>query len=271
MLLFSTTYSLDKNMVKHLHRFLILFSGTSMLLASSCMSTKKTVYFADIDSTAVRRISAAEFSDPVIQSNDLLGINIQTIDPKSSAPVNQSTGVESPGQPPSTANSLLVDKDGNVELPMLGIVKVGGLTTSGAREVIRKHVSKFYKDPTVQVRFTNYKISVIGEVTKPGTYTINNENVSVLDAISLAGDLTIYGKRNNVMLIRNDGNFKEVVRLDLSSSRLMNSPYFYLKQNDMLYVEPNRARMEANNAPKYQLITVALSVATLIVTALARF
>lgn len=252
---------------RYLSSLLILVSMATLL--SSCGSTKNIVYFSDLDSAKVRQIAASEFVEPLIQPDDILSITVQTIDPSASVAVNQ-TPAGANGN--STQNSgavsgFLVDRNGNVEVPMLGVVKLSGLTTTDAKEVIRTKASKFYKNPTIQVRFANYKITVLGEVVKPASYTVPNEKVSVLDAISLAGDLTIYGKRQNVMLIRDHGNWKDVVRLDLTSSNLMASPYFYLKQNDVLYVEPTKAKASANNAPKNQMISIAIAVATLLVTA----
>lgn len=241
------------------------------LIFSSCSTANKTAYFRDVSRTDVSRKALSEYFDPVVQTDDILTINIQTIDPRVMAPVNQSgAGVPSgasvlPAE--SGTTGFLVDKEGNIEMPMLGVVKVVGLTTSQIKELVRQKAATFYKSPTIQVRFSNFKITVLGEVAKPATYTIPNERISVLEAISLAGDLTIYGKRDDVMLIRHAGDYKEITHLDLNSSALISSPYFYLRQNDVLYVEPTKARASVNNAPKMQFITIAIAVATLIVTA----
>jgi len=261
-------------MIKQLRHQLTLFAGTLfVLIISSCATGKKTAYFSDIGNTDVSHKASAEYYEPIIQTDDILTVNIQTIDPKATAAVNQAGGTSGNGgyMPADAApNGFLVDKDGNIEMPMLGIVKVGGYTTPEAKEVIRKKAATYYKNPTIQVRFANFKITVLGEVAKPASYTIPNERISVLDAISLAGDLTIYGKRDDVMLIRNNGSYKEIARLNLNSSELMASPYFYLRQNDVLYIEPNKAKVSTNNAPKFQYISIALGVATLIITAIAR-
>ncbi len=242
-------------------------------MVTSCGTSKKSIYFSDISKEAVNHKVAAEYYEPLIQTDDILTVNIQTIDPKATTPVNQSPGNSSNSQGPgdNSNNGFLVDKDGNIEMPMLGVVKVGEKTTAEAKEIIRKKAATYYKNPTIQVRFANFKITVLGEVVKPASYTIPNEKITVLDAISLAGDLTIFGKRDDVMLIRNNGNYKEIARLNLNSSELMSSPYFYLRQNDVLYIEPNKTKISANNAPKFQIITVAISAATLLITALTRF
>ena len=249
--------------------FVSLIIGIGFL--SSCRTPVNAVYFSDLDSTKVRQLSAAEFKEPLIQTDDILSVTVQTIDEVSTAALNQKQTAETAaGVGTAPITGFLVDKGGNIEMPMLGVVKLSGLTTTQAKEVIRNKAAKFYKEPTVQVRFANYKITVLGEVTKPASYTVPNEKVTVLDAISMAGDLTIYGKRENVMLIRDNGSKKEVVRLNLNSSSLISSPYFYLKQNDVLYVEPTRAKIAANNAPRTQIITIAIAFGTLLVTLLTR-
>ena len=250
---------------------LILLFGT--ILITSCRTSHDAVYFSDLDSTRYRELTSSKFVEPLIQTDDILNITVQTIDPMASAAINQTPASVSQGsgQGQGAISGFLVDKNGNVEIPMLGIVKLSGLTTTAAKEIIRGKAIQFYKDPTVQVRFANYKITVLGEVLRPASYTVPNERVTVLDAISLAGDLTIYGKRKNIMLIRDLGVKKEVVRLDLTSSSLMNSPYFYLKQNDVLYVEPIETKIASANAPRTQLITIGISVVTLLVTILTRF
>ncbi|HWW41774.1 polysaccharide biosynthesis/export family protein [Pedobacter sp.] len=257
-------------MIRKLPR-ICAFGGVLVFIALcfSCGSTKNAIYFSDLDSSRVKQIPATEFHEPLIQADDILSITVQTIDPSASLPVNQT------GNPPSATASavtgavsgFLVDKNGYVELPMLGMIKVAGLNTMDAKEAVRAKAVKYYKNPTIQLRFANFKVTVLGEVAKPASYIVPNEKVSILDAISLAGDLTIYGKRQNIMLIRDYGTWKDVIRLDLGSSSLMASPYFYLKQNDVIYVEPNKAKVAANNAPKNQFITIILAVATLIVTA----
>jgi polysaccharide export outer membrane protein len=221
-------------------------------------------------------IEHAPYTDPRIQPNDILQINIQTIDTKSSSELQ---GAPSPALPAvSAANTaagaaapiitgFLVDKDGNVALPLVGKVKIGGLTTAEARDMITKKVSVYYKEPVVNVRFANFSVTVLGEVTRPGTYTITNEKVSLLDAIGIAGDLTIYGKRNNVMLIREEDNKKTFVRFDLNSGDIFRSPYFYLKQGDVVYVEPNKARTKlgTTDPTRDRMLTIGITALSLLV------
>jgi polysaccharide export outer membrane protein len=262
-------------MLKQLRNFSALFTGILfVLITSSCGTGKKSVYFSDIGRDDVSHKASAEYFEPLIQTDDILTVNIQTIDPRATSAVNQAggtTGNSNMGPNDTAPNGFLVDKEGFIEMPMLGMIKVADMSTSEAKEVIRKKASTYYKNPTIQVRFANFKITVLGEVARPASYTIPNEKISVLDAISLAGDLTIFGKRDDVMLIRNNGAYKEIARLNLNSSELMSSPYFYLKQNDVLYIEPNKAKISTNNAPKFQIITIAIAAATLIITEIERF
>jgi polysaccharide export outer membrane protein len=253
-----------------------LFLGLMALGAvvfSSCGSTQNAVYFANVDTARFTQVIKADYKEPLIQTDDILTISVQSLGQDAfAAPGAVAAGAGGAVASGGTAVSgFLVNKAGNVELPMLGIVKLAGFTTSQAIEVIRTKATQFYKDPTVQVRFANYKITVLGEVIKPATYTVPSEKVTVLDAISMAGDLTVYGKRDNIMLMRDNGDKKDIVRLNLNSTNLISSPYFYLKQNDVLYVEPTKAKSAANNAPRTRLITIGIAAATLIVTILTKF
>ncbi|RYF14502.1 MAG: hypothetical protein EOO42_17820, partial [Flavobacteriales bacterium] len=225
---------------------LFLFSS----LFTSCVSNKKIAYFQDIQTVNQAKLeNAITFTEPVIQSDDILSISIFTLSPQSGAVVNQAASTPLLGGNAATASAqqqttgFLVDKNGDIELALIGKIKVAGLTTYQARELVRKKVSTFYKEPTVQLRFANFKVSVLGEVNAPSTYTLPNEKVSILDALSLAGDLTIYGRRENVLIVRDNEGKKEFARLDLNSSNIFNSPFYYLRQNDVVYVEPNKRKV----------------------------
>jgi len=247
-----------------------------MLLMSSC-SVKKIVYFNDLPADTTRILKqAAAFTEPVIQSDDILSITIQTLDPTTSSVVNQSEVMQAIGASSATnvgsqvISGFLVDKNGYVNMTLLGKVQVAGLTTYQAREKITKLAEQYYKDPTVQVRFANFKVTVLGEVTRPATYTVPNERVTVFDALGLAGDMTIYGKRENVLLIRDQGKEKELVRLNLNDSEVLQSPYFYLRQNDVIYVEPGKGKAAANNAARTQTYAIIGSILSVLIIAVSR-
>lgn len=263
------------NVIKGL-RYLI-FSAV-VALTTSCVSNKKIAYFQDIQSIKQAKLdSAAIFTEPVIQSDDILSINIFTLNPQSGAIVNQAASNTVLGGGANTAvaaqqvSGFLVDRNGDVELSLIGKVKVAGLTTYQARELIREKAAAVYKEPNVQLRFANFKVSVLGEVNSPSAYTLPNEKVSILDALSLAGDLTIYGRRDNILIVRDNNGKKEFVRLDLNSSKVFNSPFYYLKQNDVVYVEPNKRKVSASNSAQVQTIGVIASVISVIVLAISSF
>lgn len=267
--------------MRNQHLTLYIFSGLAVftvLFFQSCVVTKKSVYFTDIpDTVKVKALTPAEYNDPIIQPDDILSITIQTIDPQSTAVVNQVAAMPVIGASSATptgsqtVTGFLVDKSGNVTIPMLGSMKLSGLTTFEARKLIEERAAKFFKEPTVQVRFANYKITVIGEVARPATYTVPNEKVTLLDAIGLAGDLTIYGKRENVLLVRENEGKKEFVRFNLNSSDIFKSPYFYLKQNDVIYVEPGKGKVAANNAARTQTFAIVGTILSVLIVALSRF
>lgn len=248
-----------------------------IIFTSSCISNKKIAYFQDIQTVNQAQLdNAIKFTEPVIQSDDILSINVFTLNPQSGAIINQAASTPSLGG--NTNNSLstqntgfLVDKNGEIELSLIGKVKVAGLTTYQARELIRDKASLFYKEPNVQLRFSNFKVSVLGEVNSPSAYTLPNEKVSILDALSLAGDLTIYGKRENVLIVRDNNGKKEFARLNLNSSEIFNSPFYYLRQNDVIYVEPNKRKVSASNSAQIQTIGVIASVVSVIVLAISSF
>ncbi|MFD2584169.1 polysaccharide biosynthesis/export family protein [Pedobacter vanadiisoli] len=265
-----------KNNLKKSFRLALIL--TTITLSSSCVSNKKIAYFQDIQSVNQAKLeNAVAFTEPVIQPDDILSINVFTLNPQSGVIVNQAAANTILGGSANTAvaaqqvNGFLVDRNGDVELSLIGKVKVIGLTTYQARELIREKASLFYKEPNVQLRFANFKVSVLGEVNAPSAYTLPNEKVTILDALSLAGDLTIYGRRENVLIIRDNNGKKEFARLDLNSSDIFSSPYYYLKQNDVVYVEPNKRKVSASNSAQIQTIGVIASVLSVIVIAISNF
>lgn len=238
-----------------------------LLALSACNVSKKAVYFTDMPDTAkVRNLTPAAFTEPLIQPDDIVRINIQAADPQAAASVNQA-GMAPADQP---SNSFLVDRDGNVHLPVIGTVKIGGLTTFHARALVKDKALEYFKSPAVQLQLAGLRVTVLGEVARPDIYNMPNERVTLLDAIGRAGDLTIFGKRTNVLLVRTSGEQKEFVRFNLHSSDVFRSPYFYLRQNDLIYVEPGRAKSAVNNAGRTQVIAIAGSIISVLIIALSR-
>lgn len=247
---------------------LLLHFLVLIIFFSSCRSTKSVQYFQDISvKNAPTDIEVAAYKEPVIQANDILNINVGTAD----AEATQSINSRNVGSQQAVTNAAtgtlnagtgyLIDKEGNVDIPILGRAKLAGLTTSQARDIIREKAAKAFNNPVVDVRFSNFKITLLGEVNRPATYILPNEHVTLLDAIGYAGDLTIYGKRENILLIRkNEQGASVSVRMDLTRKDLLNSPYFYLKQNDMIYIEPAKTKMlnMDNSLVKYLALAASL-------------
>jgi polysaccharide biosynthesis/export protein len=275
---------------------ILRFSFPSLLIFSlffySCATTKNTKYFQNLaDTGKLKSIARAEYKEPIIQIDDILTVTIQTIDPQASALVNSgnlpaSQGNSSASAPLSSSASAtgmsggssgpippgyLVDKAGTITMPIIGKQKVVGLTTSQARDMIRVTADSFFKDPSVSVRFANFKVNVAGEVQRPGSYIMPSEKVSVLDAITMAGDLTIFGKRDNVLIIREnaDGSLSPY-RINLKSTDFMSSPYFYLKQNDYIYVEPAKGKSASLDAAQTRNYAIAASVLTVLIVLISR-
>lgn len=243
----------------------------------SCSSSKKVKYFQDIpDSGQLKGIASANYSAPKIQVDDILTVLVEIADPQTTNVINMGNVMApSTGSAVGSVSSLssqqfasgyLVKSDGNIEIPILGKINLLGYTTFEATDIIRERALKYYKDPTVIVRFANFKISITGEVLKPGVYVMPNEKVNIIDAIAVAGDLTIFGKRENVLLIReNPDGTKTPYRINLKKSDIMSSPYYYLHQNDIIYVEPRKAKSDATDAAQQKYITIAGSILSILV------
>lgn len=247
----------------------------ALFMFSSCVSTKNVTYFQNMSLNERSNLdSVAIFVEPTIQTDDILAINIITADPQSVAVINQATTLQAIGTSTSPSRQEItgfpVDKNGDVELAMIGKVHVAGLTTYQAKELIRGRVSKDFKDPNVNVRFANFKVSVLGEVNRPASYSLPNEKVSILDVLSLAGDLTLYGKRENITVIRDNNGKKEFGRMNLNSTDIFASPFYYLRQNDVIYVEPNKAKVVSLNTAARTTAAVALSAISTIVLIFTR-
>ena len=220
-------------------------------LLVACQSYKKVPYFQNVE--IVNEVEQQEkLYDAKIMPKDLLTIVVSCTNPELAIPFNL-TVASNAGIAVSTSSYVttqpvlqpyLVDNEGNINFPVLGELKLGGLTKREAEQLIIDKLKPYMKEtPIVTVRMVNYKISVIGEVTRPGTFTISNEKVNLLEALAMAGDMTVYGLRDNVKLIREDANGKQqIVTLDLNKAETILSPYYWLQQNDIIYVTPNKAK-----------------------------
>jgi polysaccharide export outer membrane protein len=201
-----------------------------------------------------------------IMPNDNLFIKVSAVNPDAVAIFNviQTQGGN------LTNNSLdilgyLVDQKGNINLPLVGQLHVAGLTKTEALQLVQKEISKFVEDPVVNIRILNYKISILGEVTRPGVYTVTDERISIPQALALAGDLTIFGERHNVQLIRMENGEKKFYYFDLTSPDVFSSPNYYLLQNDVLYVSPNGAKVRSASTNQNISLIISLLTATITV------
>ena len=230
-----------------IHSLLII--GLCALFLSSCSSYKKVPYLQDAEAISNLQKELPMY-DAQIMPKDLLTITVNTTIPEAAAPfnltvqssVNAARSTSLTQQP--TLQQYLVSNDGTIDFPVLGSLHVSGLTKSEAESLILQKLGAYLKEtPIVTVRMTNYKISVLGEVARPGMFTISNEKVNIFEALALAGDLTIWGQRDNVKLIREDAaGQREIINLNLNKADIITSPYYYLQQNDILYVTPNKTK-----------------------------
>ena len=259
---------------------LCLLIGTAILgiLLVSCSAQKRVWYLQDAQPFTPEQI--AENGQIRIKPLDRLTIVVNSKDPELAVPFNSSTSYNSlTGTAISSAASSqalqmrTVDEKGMLDMPVIGKIECKGKTRSELAQEIADKIREggYISDPTVNIQFADMKISVIGEVARPGQYDITNDRISLLDALSLAGDLTIYGVRSDVKVIREENGVRTTASLDLTSQDIYDSPYFYLQQNDVIYVKPNKYRAQAgeisqNRSFYISLVSTAVSVATLIVT-----
>ena len=261
-------------MLRTLKTFPILAIG--MLLVVSCTSTRKTVYFNNVEDTSFPNPNSDK--QLPIQPNDILSITVSSLNADASAAFNlqnrntRSTTVTGSNTEPG---GYLVDIDGNIQMPMLGTVKAAGLTKNQLRDKIVQLIlsKKLLIDPIVDIRYVNYEVTVLGEVAHPTVITVPSEKISLLKAIGLAGDLTIYGKRENVLLVREENGKKVTRHIDLNSPKFFSSQYYYLQPNDVIYVSPNRAKI-ATSSRSQQILPIifsALSVVAIVIDRLLRY
>lgn len=242
-----------------------------LVFLASCGSTKDVAYFQNSDNVDLSK--SGVLYDARIMPKDQLSITVSTTNDAAAAPFNMtvptpySVNLKSTYSQPML-QTYLVDNDGNINYPIIGQLHVGGLTKSEAENMIREKILPYMSEvenPIVTVRMTGYQISVIGEVSRPGTFTVSREKITVLEALAQAGDLTIYGVRNNVQLIREDAQGQKSIHfLNLNDANIINSPYYYLQQNDVLYVTPNKVK--AQNSSVGSMTTLWFSATSILIS-----
>lgn len=254
------------------HATIIKILPILALLATGCASSKDILYFQDIDRTAIENLTTAY--EAVIKKDDRLSIVVSGPDKSVIAPYNLTISENLTGNmdPERGMLSYLVDSHGNIDFPIIGTIHVEGMTRNQLVEYLTIEIGKDVKSPVVSVTFKNYKISVLGEVRNPGTYTVDSEKINILQALSLAGDLNLTAKRNGILLLREENGRIVYHTIDLRKSNLLNSPYFFLQQNDILYIPPSSGRVAtATNSVSVwtTMVTSLTSTLALIVTVLS--
>lgn len=237
----------------------------SILIISSCASRKEVVYFQDtsnFETLVDNNTFVTKF-----KVDDLVSIHVSSLNPEASAPFNLVRGASEGGFQTEQVD-YLVDQAGEIDFPVIGKLKIEGLSPDELRLLLRDRLSEYLKDPIINIRLRNFTVTVLGEVNGPGTYPVNGEQVTILEALGFAGDLTIRGVRDNVLVIRDFNGTKVYTRIDLTSKNMVKSPVYYLTQNDVVYVEPNTSGIKETSldqrAPIYVSIASVLITSTVI-------
>ncbi|MEF3079079.1 polysaccharide biosynthesis/export family protein [Winogradskyella poriferorum] len=253
----------------------IILQLITILILTSCGSRKNIVYFQD--EPIEDGVLVSEPKPIIYKPDDILTINVSALDPDTVKPFNlmvvsnnDSNLLNAGGR--QQFQSYLIDYDGNIDFPVLGKLKVAGLNRTELTAMLVEKISEYANNPIVNVRLSNFTITILGEVRNPGTFTIQDERITVLEALGLADDLTIFGKRKNVLLIREVDGKKKFAKIDLTSVNAVNSPVYYLQQNDVIYVEPNNAKIRASsyNQNNSVLISAIGTLTTIIAVFLVR-
>lgn len=259
-----------------------------LLILTSCASTKNIAYFQDIRNN-VQDTSQSIVNKPLIPSiapDDILLITVSGANPAAADMFNQGTsslnaqtyiGATSTtesvyGRAADLKLGYLVDGNGIINFPVLGQIKLADLTLVQAQDTLQNRLLSYLKDPLVNIRFLNYKITVLGEVANPGTYAIPNQQITLLQALGLAGDMTIFGKRVNVMVIREKDGKREFGRIDMNSSKsLFESPFYYLQQNDVVYVEPRKSKLWNTDQAALRNVSIMATILSAVSILVTRF
>lgn len=241
--------------------FLIIAIALGM---TSCTPYKKIVMFQPTEADTTARFSNDAYR-PIISPNDILDIYVTSTSPEASKYFNYS---ESPESSTGLMNGNLVDERGEIQIPFIGSVKVAGLSTANARDTVAAKLAKYLVSPSVKLSIRNFKVTILGEVSRPGIFTVQNEKLTLPEALALSGDFTIYSKRDKVTIIRDSAGYKTYNYVDLNSRDVFSSPYYTLHSNDIVYVEPyKKKRFQGENY--YRVFPIVLSTLTFILSILS--
>lgn len=236
----------------------------------SCASRTDVVYYQNIDTiNSQEKSSSYEIK---IQPDDLLSIIVSAEDAEVAMPFNLgSTSGSNVSSGQQTVQSYLVDSNGTIDFPILGQLKVSGSTRSEVLKMLQDKIAVYVKKPIINLRIMNFKVSVQGEVNSPGTYTVPSDRITLIEALTMAKDLTIYGKRNNILIIREVDGVKSYNRVDITKADFIHSSFYYLAQNDVIYIEPNKSRISsaavgASTGLIFSATSILITLITLIIT-----
>ncbi|GAA4450621.1 polysaccharide biosynthesis/export family protein [Nibrella saemangeumensis] len=262
-------------------RFLLYIA---IIVLPACRPNRNLVYLNDLRGSAEYKTQIANNPPLQVQPDDLLRITINSLNPESSILFNNGVLAATSSANPSEATTVnnavtskrenegyLVDREGFINFPVLGRVKLSGLTMEEATQKMTAEVRKYVKNPIVEVRLLNFKVTVIGEVNQPTSIDVPRERINVLEALGLAGDMTPFGRRENVLIIREKEGIRTATRLNLNSKDVLQSPYFYLQQNDVVYVEPDNQARLAQNDPNNRFLPIWAAVISTIGFAIISF
>lgn len=230
-------------------RYYLYLLVSVLFIFTSCVSKKKMVYLQGEQNTSTSSINY----DPLIQRDDRLNISISSLEHEATKPFN------------INGNSYLVDINGNIEFPVIGTIKVEGYSIENLKALLKERLIIYLKNPVVNISIENFKVTVLGDVGAPGIKSFTNHRVTLFDVIAASGDISIYGKRTNILIIRDYQGIKSFNKVDITKADFVNSPFYYLDQNDIVYVEQRKAKMDATALPNLPLIISVISFLTTII------
>ncbi|MBL7924958.1 MAG: polysaccharide biosynthesis/export family protein [Bacteroidia bacterium] len=258
----------------------------SLVALHSCRGVRDVAYFQEGQQAAsekkvvypnfnLDRNKTAPVYENLIQTSDILSIYVSSLSPEASSFFNAIAPLERNEQTTNSSFSTrtdigyLVDAQGYIEMPLIGKVKMAGLTTSIAKDTLTQRLEKFLQYPSVRIYIENYRVTILGEVNRPGVYSVTNEKITIPEALGLAGDLNIFADRKNITLIREENGDKKYTEIDLTSRQLFNEPYYYLRSGDILYISPVKGRV-AQSDNVYRVLPLVMSSLTLVAVVVAR-
>ena len=250
---------------------LIIFSG---IVLTSCKTPKNTFYFKTLPRDTSIQSAINPVAESQIRKNDLLAINISSLNPAEDLTYNAAAGggtTTAAAGGSGSGGGYFVDAQGNIQLHRLGLIHAEGMTRAELKNKIQKDIEPFLKDPVVTVRYLNHRVSVLGEVSNPGVIQMPEERLSVLEVLSSSGDVTSYAKRNNILIIRETGHGKELKRINLEDHSIFTSEWYYLQPDDVVYVEQSEKKQDEEKRTRtYQAVGLTLSIVTIAVLVLDR-